>query len=434
MTTLHVLDQLGMSSTPRLSRIDLAPGGLPARHLTDGWWHASAEGAPHPLRKATARAARRHQHLLGYLWNTDVSVTDMVCERDLRPGHETVTAYSGLRLQDATHHVFIGGAPPADVAVDDLHEVTLISGGCHFSTRAAQLITESGRRVPITSLRHGQVGERVVGLRLDDELTISETETAARLPTVGAGVLSRIPPGVPVRVVLDVPHTATTLILLRAAQRGEVSPRLLLQWCDAVAARHPRLARLHAENWRAALSSTPLIRPMQVEVSAELETVGAYLRHALSCGRVPATEELVDLVATQDRLWRLLSQVAPPTTPVELAELSYVAAQMRAAVSTRHASRLAIAVENVYETKIQQRSGALARILRAELPDVRFHLVGLYPLGRLWVRDADGGIRLNLHTHDPGRWAVDEHGRRIDLIQLATDLYAEAARPLAGHG
>lgn len=434
MTSFVVLDQLGMSSAARLSRIDFASGGLPERHLTGGWWQMSVEDAPPPLRKAASRAARRQRHLLRYLWNSDVPVANVVCERDLRPGHETVTAYSGLRLRDALHHVFIGGSPPADATVNDLHEVTVISGGCHFSTRAALLVTESGRSVPITSLRHDQVGEQVVGLRLDDELTVSEAETAARLPAVGAGVLSRIPPGVPVRVMLDVPDTATALILLQAAQPGEVPPGLLLEWCEAVAARHPRLAGLHTGNWRAALSSTPLIRPVRVEVSAELETVGAYLRHALARGRVPSTAELVELVTAQDRLWRLLVQIAPPRTPIELAELSYVAAQLRASISTPHAPRMAIAVENVYETKIQQRSSILARALAAEMPNARFPLVGLYPLGQLWVRDTGGAIRLNLHTHDPGRWAIDEHGHKIDLIQLATDLYTAAPQPLAGHG
>ncbi|MEV4841025.1 hypothetical protein AB0K05_41445 [Nonomuraea sp. NPDC049486] len=434
MTTFYVLDQLGTSSAARLSQIDLAPEVLPPHPLTGGWWQAPADGAPHPLHRAAERAARRQRELLSYLWNTHVPVADVVCERDLRPGHETVTAYSGLRLRDAVHHVFIGGTPPADSRVDDLHEVTVISGGCHFSTRAARLVTESGRSVPITSLRRDQVGEPVVGLRLDDDLTVSEAETAARLPAVGAGVLSRVPPDVPVRVVLDVPDAATTLTLLQAAQHGEVPAGLLLEWCEAVAARHPRLVGLHSESWRAALTCAPRERPVRVEGSAELESVGAYLRHALSCGRVPSTAELVDLVAAQDRLWRLLVQVAPPTTPVELAEVSYVAAQLRAAVSTPHAPRLAIAVENVYETKIQQRSSALARALRAEMPNARFPLVGLYPLGRLWVRDTSGAIRLNLHTHDPGRWAIDEHGHKIDLIKLATDLYTAAPRPLAGHG
>ncbi|MGI5274157.1 hypothetical protein ACQEUU_33830 [Nonomuraea sp. CA-218870] len=427
-----MLDQLGTRFPSRLERIDLSCGDQPERQLTGGWWQTPVEGASPSLRRAVVRAVSRQERLFGYLWNAAVPMQDALCERDSRPGHETVTAYGGLRLRDVVHHVLIGGGPPREGGVADLQEVTFVSGGCHFSARTARVITESGRSLPVTGLRRGRVGEQIVGLRLDPELTVSEVDTAARLPAVGAGVLSRIPPGVPVRVLLDVPHAATALILLEAAQRGELSPRLLSQWCEAVDARHPTLVRLHAERWRA--GSGLGARPMRVEVSAELDIVGAYLRHVLSCGRIPATDELVDVVTARDRFWRALVRIAPPVTPVELAELSYVAAQLRAAASTAESPRLAIAVENVHEAKIQRRSGLLARSLRAELPGTRFPLMGLYPLSRIWVRGTDGGVRLNLHTHDPGRWAVDEHGNTVDLIRLADDLYAGEASPLVSHG
>ncbi|MFG1943351.1 hypothetical protein [Nonomuraea sp. NPDC048826] len=431
MPAIHVLHQLGTRFPSRLERIELSSGDQPARLLTGGWWQTPVEGAPPALRRAVMRAARRQERLFAYLGNADMPMEDVLCERDARPGHETVTAYGGLRLPGVAHHVLIGGGPPRDGSVADLHEITFVSGGCHFSARTARVITESGRSLPVTGLRRGRVGEQIVRLRLDHELTVSEVDTAARLPAMGAGVLSRIPPGVPVRVLLDVPRAATALILLEAAQRGELSPRLLLQWCEAVDARHPALVRLHAEHWRAGLGLGA--RPMRVEVSAELDVVGAYLRHVLSCGRVPTTDELVDVVTARDRFWRALVRIAPPATPVDLAELSYLAAQLRAAASTADAPRLAIAVENVHEMKIQRRSGLLARSLRTELPGTRFPLVGVYPLSRIWVRGTDGAIRLNLHTHDPGRWAVDEHGNTIDLIRLADHLYAGEARPLMSH-
>ncbi|MEU4576136.1 hypothetical protein [Nonomuraea sp. NPDC023979] len=425
---IYLLQQPSPPFPPQLSSISLAPAGEPAHQLTDGWWHLPALVEPGPLRRAAARAVRRQQDLLGYLWDTDAPpAAGALCERDTRSGHDGVTAYSALPLDGADHHVFTAGGPPTP-SVRDLQEVTIVSGVCHYSARAARLITESGRSVPIAHLRQGLLGERVVALRLDESLALPEEETSLRLPSLGASLMRRIPPGIDLTLLLDVPHTATALFLLQAAQHGEACPQLVLDWCEAITDRHPRLALLQTERWGAATAD--LRGPVHVRLAAELEPVGGYLRHALSRNRVPGTPELVDLIASQDRLWRLLVEFAPPQTPMDLADLSYVAALLRAAVSTPDAPRLALAVDNIQEFKIQRRAHSLARRLQHEFPNARFPLAGLYPLGRLWIRDHEGSIRHNLHTSDPGRWAVDDQGHQVDLFELMAELYPAASRTM----
>jgi hypothetical protein len=431
---IYVLDQPSFPFPPQLSTLALDAG--PARQLASGWWHLPDAAGPAALARPARRAGHRLQHLLGYLWDdTPPPPADTLCQQDIRPGHEDViTAYSGLHLDGADHHMFTAGRLPTP-RVRDQREVTVIWGVCQYSARSAHVITESGRTVPITNLRHGPLGERAMRLELDDAFTLSEEETSLRLPSAGVSLASRIPAQVDVTMCADVPATATALHLLETTQRGEASPQLLLEWCEAtIAERHPRLNSLLAERWQAASVGVAGSRPVRTRFTAELDVVGAYLHHALSRGRVPHTVELVDLVASHDPLWRLLVLIAPPTTPAELAYLSYSAAQLRAALSTPEEPRLAIAVENIQEFKIQRRTQTLAKELvrteefHATYPNARFALVGTYPLGHFWLRDPDGVVQPNLHTHDPGRWAVDKIGRHVDLVSLAKEMYPAAAR------
>ncbi|MEV0151886.1 MULTISPECIES: hypothetical protein [unclassified Nonomuraea] len=430
--SLYLLDQPSPPFPPQLNCMPLSGR---ARELAGGWWHLPETESPTPMCRPAQRAARRLQQLLGYLWETSPpSPGDALCQQDIRPGFGGITAYSGIRLGRSRHHVFVAGCQLPTARVRDVREVTIITGTCLFSGPSARVITGSGGAVPIADLRHSTLPDRAIRLEVEEQLTLAEHEATARLASAASGLASRIPPTVDVTVLADVPNTATALHLLESAQRGQVSPALLLDWCDAVAARHDRVSALLTARCHAVLAEVGSSQWIRIARPDELEQVGAYLRCALTRGRVPTTLELVSVAASQDPLWQRTVRIARPATPSDLAALSYVVPQIRAALSTRDQPRLAIQVESPQELKILLRSRSLTTALLAHSPDAVIPLAGIYPLGRLWVRGCEGGTHPALYCHDPGRWAVDASGQRIDLVELAVDLYPAAAQRVAVGG
>ncbi|MGV9383573.1 hypothetical protein ACWDRB_47705 [Nonomuraea sp. NPDC003707] len=414
---------------PSITGIPLPAG--PPRELADGWWHLpEATAGPAWLTRPAGRAVRRLQRLADYLTEESLPCSaDVVCQHDTRPGHQGITASSGLAADGSRHHLFTAGYPPT-ASVRDLAEVSIISGLCLFSSRAAQIRTESRRRVPIIDLRHGGLGERAVALLVEDALTLPEEETCLRLASAGAALAARIPAEVDVTVHLAVPKAATALLLLKATHDGEVPPELLLQWCEESAGRHEQVTARSATRWQSALAAAPTSRPVRISTAPELETMLTYLRHALNRGQIPKTAKLAELAAGEDRLLGQLVKIAPPATPVDLANLSNLATQMRAALGTEHAPRLAVQVENPAEVKIFRRARDMAEAIQARTPNARMYQAGMFPLERMWVNDP-AGVRLNLHSHDPGRWAVDTDGLPVDLVEVAASLYPAAAQQAA---
>lgn len=426
---LHLLHHDRRDAKPRVSSVELIPFDRP-RHLTRGWWHLPHDSAPAAMRKPVARAADRMRQIVGYLWNQPPPPpADAISAQDTRPGHDQITIHSGMQLKGSFHHLFSAGSPPPG-RVRDQQAVTLISGSCPFSAQAARLVLKSGRRVPIADLRRQPLNEPAIDLEIDPALTLYEHDTSLRLASVGAGLAAGIPAEVEVTQLIDVPEVATMLHLLDDSQRGHIPVELLLRWCDAdaVTDRCERLTRLMAQRWRSAYGATQAGRSIEVRFSNELEAVGTHLREALAHGRVPPAQELVTVAGKQNRLWRRLIEATRPATAAALADLSYAAAQLRAGLSTPDAPRLAVAVDNIQEFKIQRHAHQLGPLLADVAPAGTLSLVGSYPLGRTWVRDPTGAIRQNLYTHDPGHAALDAAGRRVELAQLAAGLYPEAAR------
>ncbi|MEV5554923.1 hypothetical protein AB0L44_14845 [Nonomuraea wenchangensis] len=423
---LHVVQSPPATSWPTLSHVDLV--GSAAQKLDHAWWHLPHPAAgPRPLRCPAQRARDRLARFLGYLWDAAVHLPDQsLLQQDTRPGRHGITAYPRLDADGVGHHLAVmGRLPPGHVR--DLAQVRLVSGMCLFGSRAAQLVLTSGRRLPISQLRHEPLTERATGLALEPDLTVYEHDTSLRLACAAASLGVRVPAHTETLHALDVPRTATMLMLLDDAQQGMVPAAVLVRWCQAVTDRHARLRPIARQRWQAAWAATGSASPLLLVDVDELQAVETVLRRALAVGRIPNTPELISAAAGQDRLWQQLVALTRPTTATDLADLSYIASYLRGGAGPT----LTLGVETVQEGKILLRARHLRHLL-ADCPAPPPHLAAVYALGRLWTREAEGALQHNLYTHDVARHAVDADGRNRPLAEVCADIYpAAAGRELA---
>ncbi|MEV4116849.1 hypothetical protein [Nonomuraea sp. NPDC049695] len=413
---------------PRLRSID--PAKLDTRPgPPDQWVRLDTRDPSTPLAPPPAqRVTDRLRQLVTYLWGSvpDAAVPgEVLCERDLRPGHDGLTPYAAFTTGGRTHHVFVGGRPP-QTDIRDLAGIVLLSGVCLFSANAAFLLRgKPATPWPIAHAREGRRISRITGLRVDDTLTIQEQEGTLRLPAVSSALAADISPQVPVRQIIDVPCAATMLTLLQHTYTGDLSARLLGRWCDRyVVPRHTRVAGLLQQ--RLEQARPPGSRPVEVEVRAPMPALADCLRRTLLAGRVPSLTSLIDLVAAEGPLWARLIDVVRPASPGELADLSYPAASLQAAHHEPGSpAPLVVIVDNPHEHKILRYARTYARALACgDDPVAIGPMIGVYPLPRLWTADRSGRLHHNLYAHDPGRRAVTADGRHIDLADLAANLYA----------
>ncbi|MEU6721199.1 hypothetical protein ABZ897_57940 [Nonomuraea sp. NPDC046802] len=391
--------------------------------LTPGLDHAAVINPPPSCAQAVASAEHRTNGILTYLWDQrpdDVLAGDVVIEHDLRSGHSNTTPYLGVCLDGITHHVWARGTPPP-VDLHDLGRVVVLGGICLWSASTAWAITAGHRRVPITgyrgrALHHRKRNrrKRIIAVDANPAPTFPEVEGSLRLGTFCAGLAARIPRHVPVVARLDSPYLSYPLYALQAALDGLMPARLLAKWTDLDFARHHGVVRRHARVVRAAMAGR---RPVRLDVRPELTRVALHLRADLARGRVTPFEELVDLASQEGQLWKELIALEPPSTPLDLGYLTYIAAALRAGEPVDGRPTLVVIADDPAEWRILERTRKLARQMGTGLPPL-----GLHPLSRFWV-NAGEKSRPDLYAHDPGRYAIDEDGRYIDLFDLGTSLY-----------
>ncbi|WP_431929994.1 hypothetical protein [Nonomuraea jabiensis] len=378
---------------------------------------------PSSCAQAIASAEQRLTRILAYLWDRRPEAAlsgDAVIEHDLRPGRSNMTPYVGVCLDGITHHVWARGTPPP-VDLHDLGRVVVLGGICLWSASTAWAITAANRRMPITGYRGRALNKskrnkrkRIIAVDASPNPTFSEVEGSLRLGTCCAGLAARIPAHVPVVVRLDSPYLSYPLYSLQAALDGQMPARLLAKSTDLAFARHHEVVRRHARVVRAAVAGR---RPMHLDVRPELTRVAQHLRANLARGHVLPFEDLVDLASQQGQLWKELITREPPTTPLELGYLTYIASALRASRPIDGRPSLVVIVDDPSEWRILERTRKLAQQMGTGLPPV-----GLHPLSRFWVNTGDQS-RPDLYAHDPGRYALDEDGRYIDLFDLGASLY-----------
>lgn len=428
---LHVL-QAG-TGLPLLTDLNLAP--LPAstssRQLSSDWWQVSVSANSRtPVHRTARKSNARLHRLLAHLTSASPSLDEVLCQIGTQQ-NGPMTSYSLLELAGITYPVLAAGAIPG--TLQPPARVTLVSGVCLFSGRAALALDEHGRAHPITAPRTGRLASAIRNLHLGDQLTVQEEETTLRLASLSSALATCIPAPVSIEQVVDVPCAATMLFLLGHAYNGRLTPRLLAHWCDRVDVRHRCVADLFARRLRQAFSSLVPSRRVQIEIRPQLAAVGEHLRYELTRGRLPQWSSLLELAATTDPLWAQLMALAPPNDPYELAQLSYAATALQAARGQPgQLAPTVVMVDNPAEHKILRYARSYASALSAGPRPLNFGTIaGLYPLPRLLVRARNDRLQHNLYLHDPGRYAVDHRGRLVDLIELATTLYAPRHPALA---
>ncbi|WP_371626350.1 hypothetical protein OG245_29150 [Streptomyces sp. NBC_01116] len=306
--------------------------------------------------------------------------------------------------------------------------VNIVTGPCLFSDRALSLRDSSGRELNILGSRRPKWSSPLTEVCVDAGLSIYEHESILRQSRAAADVAASVAPSARVVVNLDVPRVQYYFHLLGTLADRYVSPELLDRWFRLVDLRHAQVVdcfrrRLDIELGRACPGRKVLVR-----VSAPLAAVEEYIRSDAARGRAPVLQDLVDALAQgQDHVWKMLLDLESPRDLSELGVLSYIVEELRAAGIHEGADpTLAVMVENYPEWKVFHRAQRLLRRLVAHGWSDRetgpHHMVGMYPLERMFSVDATGDWA-PLYFNDPGRHARDEKGDVVDLKDAVSDLY-----------
>ncbi|WP_346101306.1 hypothetical protein [Nonomuraea maheshkhaliensis] len=420
--TLHLREE----ALPELTSRPLVDAPQQPYALAAGLDQVALAEAPPAWARAVNKADSRLRANLTHLWQgpaDDALSGDALMEHDLRPGHSGRTPYIGVHLDGVTHHVWARGAPPRHDA-RDRRRVEVVSGVCLYSMPAVWLVTATDRRISLLETRGRNLTEPIIAIEADPRPTLPELEGALRLSTFAASVIARVPSDEPAVFRPDTPYLAYPLYGWQAALDGFWPARLLARWTDWALGRHHQMVRRQARAFRATLAGR---RPVRVRIQPELVNVALHLRAALARGRVPSLEELVNLACRHDWIWRGLIDVAPPTTPLDLAKLTYIAAAYRAGQPIHGQRSVVVFVDDPQEWPILERLRQRAAEMTMGDP---VSAIGLYPLSRFWVQPTDEDRpRPDLYAHDPGRHATDQDGRRIDLAGLAASIYQQASIP-----
>ncbi|MFI7643565.1 hypothetical protein [Nonomuraea sp. NPDC049400] len=316
----------------------------------------------------------------------------------------------GWHLPDSPHVVVSGHLPRAHLR--ELKQVILISSVPLWGERGACVRTRSGRIVALAD----PVAEPVRGVLLEDRLTRWEQEACLLLPSLAASMAWHIPATVPVLQRVHAPDTAILLPLVDEAAYGNVPAGLLRELSEHAADRQQRLIRLVTRRWQASAGGC---RPVEVELSAELEAVADRLARALARGRIPSPDSLVQAAERQGPLWRQLVRRLRPTRASDLSALSMMAAQLRAARSTAREPRLAVTIDSIAQYAIGQRTQEARTLLRGRCHSVDYSMIGLYVRSRPWLGAA--------HRAQPDA-AHEPRWRAADEADHQDGLPAEARR------
>ncbi|MFF4369275.1 hypothetical protein [Streptomyces sp. NPDC001594] len=303
--------------------------------------------------------------------------------------------------------------------------VNFKTGPCLFGARAVRVFDEAGGQLDVLSPRKNSLSHRLTRVWADPELSLYEYEAVLRQTRAIADVASATPPDALLTVTIDIPRVQYYLYLLDAFRRQLASPGLLLEWFDLVDLRHDRLVdffrdRLHAELKEVARDD------VTVRASDGLDALASPIRADVARNAVPRLEALLDdLAATGDAAWTLLLDTQPPRDMAALGTASYLVEALRTAVVHEgNGTDLGIHVEDYREWKILDRAERVLDGIRSAgyqtSPGI---MLGMYPLERI-INSSPARRPAELYYLDPGRRAVDERGREVDLFDAVGALYA----------
>jgi hypothetical protein len=416
----------GGISTGSLRTVEPACGPGPIPGLTGAHLVPLGSLAGGPQRqpahyRAAGRAARRLAQFGTFLGTERLHGVDCCVCFDFG-GHQV--AFGRVIFDRRPWLLHLRGARELPAGPPGPDRIQVITGTCLFGGRTLRMIDESGTVFPVLSPKRTLPDRPLAAIHTDDELSISEYESAVRLGRTTVDLVGVLPIGMPVTITVDIPRIQYYCYLLDAFEQQLVDSTLTAHWFDIVDHRNRWLSRQFID-----LIRTELDDPdgrIAIDAADPLAPVETYLRQSVASGTAPRLEYAVDLLARSgDGTWAQLLTVAPPATWADLIRASYRVTPLRTLTDPAGTGRaLVIHVENIEERRALNATRRDLRLLRAAgHADRSGWLVELYPMGRLIVTD-ESGRWIDAYYRDPGRHAIDPRGRLVDLVDIVDELYS----------
>ncbi|WP_320775093.1 hypothetical protein [Streptomyces sp. CRN 30] len=420
---LFVIRQPEDPAEPAVLRRYDTPDGSGPRPVpgTEGLWQTAATGAP-DQEKAVRRAFQRVHTLGEYLGEGDFATgADALIVRSRRDqAHKAV--FAGAEFGGSRHRVHIKGARNLQGTARHADRVELVSGVCLFSHRNLRFVDEHGDRTELLRADAAPPAARLRSIVTEGELSFYEYETVVRQARVIGDVAAMLPSSLPLTVTLDVPRVQYYLYLLDAFQGGLVATELVQDYFRLVDGRYTQVLDLFRRHIRRALDATGRT-DATLRVAPGLDPLAECLWEAVTTGGVPDDEDLLGLMlATGDPLWKELRELDVPHGRHCLGYTSYLAELLRATgLSDETGGALSINVDSFGEALLFDQARQLRQ--RLDPPDDGLPSLGIYAAETVQTLRPDGHAA-SLYLTDPGRYAVDEDGARVDLFGLVDGVYA----------
>lgn len=391
---------------------------------SEGMWQTAATGTP-DQEKAVRRAFERVRTLGEYFgegeFGTGADALIVQSRRDR--AHKAV--FAGAELCGSRHRLHIKGARKLTGSADDADRAELVSGVCLFSHRNLRFIDEHGRGTELLRADAAPSAARLRSIVTEGELSLYEYETVLRQSRVIGDVAALLPSSLALTVTVDVPRVQYYLYLLDVFQSGLVAAELAQRYFRLVDSRYTRVLDLFCRHIRRALDAAG--RPdVPVRTAPGLDPLAECLWDAVTTGDIPRDDDLLAMmIVGGDPMWKELRELDVPRDRHCLGYTSYLVELLRAAgLSDDGEGALSINVDSFGEALLFDQARQLRQRLGA--PEDDPPSLGIYAAETVQTLRPDGHAA-SLYLTDPGRYAVDEDGTRVDLFRLIDALYAQPA-------
>jgi hypothetical protein len=371
--------------------------------------------------RAVTRAQKRLKSL-GPLLGLGEQSTDRtaIVQVSGLPANPNYSVFNELMIADQPEFVLTAGTeelPP----LQKLTAINLVTGSCLFSNRALRLCTADKQKHEVLLPLAKPLDKPVDRIEYDDRLTLYELEAARRLGRFTGMVSARLATTKVVSVTLDIPRSQYYFYVLEAYGKGLISRKLLIEWAQLIDERHERICTLFEAEIQTGAELVGNHLVPKVLRTTKLDDVSRAISEGenLSLGAIKAQ-------LMSDQVWALGLDNSSVESFQDLIHLSYAVELLRAGGLTYQTDgwQLGLEVDNFSEWKIFENARKLAEKIILNHPELEFncHLLGLYPLERIFTSQETG--RSELYVHDPGQELVDvAGGRTIGPGELVDEMY-----------
>jgi len=337
-----------------------------------------------------------------------------------RQGTKSIAIFPALELFGNRYYTFATSKYLTDLSFRNLQHVRLRTGSCLFSNQAARYVEHDEHLGSSVVLPMDKLPDNpVCDIRIDDNLTLYEFETALRLGTMIGDVINSLPQATSSQIILDVPRVQYYLYPLDLYVQGRISSALMMKWFAAVDRRSERVKKLLRER----ISNRVAVeRRIIFSEATMLDGLEPYLRREIEHNSKTITVEacISVLRQTANPILDLILDRKRTRSFRDLSHASYIA-QMLDTGLNNNSNEMGIDIENHIERRVFSYVDDFASKIRKMHPQKSFALLGLYPRERLFT--TDDTWRPSLYRFDPGRYAFDATNNKVDLFVVAEQFY-----------